>query len=59
MARRVLMATATSGEPKLIIADEPTPGIHPEVLADTMKQFREMADRGQASYGLPMTLLRH
>nr|WP_154892739.1 ABC transporter ATP-binding protein [Paenibacillus xylanexedens] len=46
MARRVLMATATSGEPKLIIADEPTPGIHPEVLADTMKQFREMADRG-------------
>ncbi|WP_340015933.1 ABC transporter ATP-binding protein [Paenibacillus sp. FSL K6-1318] len=46
MARRVLMATATSGQPKLIIADEPTPGIHPEVLAETMKQFRELANQG-------------
>ncbi|MGF9697452.1 ABC transporter ATP-binding protein [Paenibacillus sp. MABNR03] len=46
MARRVLMATATSGEPKLIIADEPTPGIHPEVLAETMRQFRKLADQG-------------
>ncbi|WP_145320876.1 ABC transporter ATP-binding protein [Paenibacillus xylanexedens] len=46
MARRVLMATATTGQPKLIIADEPTPGIHPEVLAETMKQFRELADQG-------------
>ncbi|QOS77255.1 ABC transporter ATP-binding protein [Paenibacillus sp. JNUCC31] len=46
MARRVLMATATSGAPKLIIADEPTPGIHPEVLAETMKQFRQLADEG-------------
>ncbi|WP_405155523.1 oligopeptide/dipeptide ABC transporter ATP-binding protein [Paenibacillus sp. FSL K6-0108] len=46
MARRVLMATATSGEPKLIIADEPTPGIHPEVLAETMKHFRQLANEG-------------
>ncbi|WP_338591580.1 ABC transporter ATP-binding protein [Paenibacillus sp. Y5S-9] len=46
MARRVLMATATSGQPKLIIADEPTPGIHPEVLAETMRQFRELANDG-------------
>ncbi|PQP83059.1 peptide ABC transporter ATP-binding protein [Paenibacillus sp. PCH8] len=46
MARRVLMATATSGQPKLIIADEPTPGIHPEVLAETMKQFRQLANEG-------------
>lgn len=46
MARRVLMATATTGQPKLIIADEPTPGIHPEVLAETMKQFRKLADQG-------------
>ncbi|WP_366346383.1 ABC transporter ATP-binding protein [Paenibacillus amylolyticus] len=46
MARRVLMATATSGQPKLIIADEPTPGIHPEVLAETMKQFRKLANEG-------------
>ncbi|WP_336759115.1 ABC transporter ATP-binding protein [Paenibacillus sp. USHLN196] len=46
MARRVLMATATTVQPKLIIADEPTPGIHPEVLAETMKQFRELADQG-------------
>ncbi|MGC5776740.1 oligopeptide/dipeptide ABC transporter ATP-binding protein [Paenibacillus pabuli] len=46
MARRVLMATATSGAPKLIIADEPTPGIHPEVLAETMKQFRQLANEG-------------
>lgn len=40
------MATATSGQPKLIIADEPTPGIHPEVLAETMRQFRQLADQG-------------
>ncbi|MGO4730968.1 oligopeptide/dipeptide ABC transporter ATP-binding protein [Paenibacillus sp. 2KB_22] len=46
MARRVLMATATSGQPKLIIADEPTPGIHPEVLDETMRQFRELANQG-------------
>ncbi|SHN81208.1 peptide/nickel transport system ATP-binding protein [Paenibacillus sp. ov031] len=46
MARRVLMATATSGAPKLIIADEPTPGIHPEVLAETMKHFRQLANEG-------------
>lgn len=48
MARRVLMATATVGEADLIIADEPTPGLHPEVVRESLSHLREMADRGKS-----------
>ncbi|WZL73302.1 ABC transporter ATP-binding protein [Clostridiaceae bacterium 35-E11] len=46
MARRVLVSTAVVGGPKLIIADEPTPGLHPQVVEETLKHLRELADEG-------------
>ncbi len=48
MARRVLIAAATVGGAELIIADEPTPGLHPEVVAETLQHLRELADEGRA-----------
>lgn len=46
MARRVLLATAVSSGARLIIADEPTPGLHPRVVAETTRHLRELADEG-------------
>ncbi len=46
MARRVLGATATIGHPRLVIADEPTPGLHEAVVAETLAGLRCMADGG-------------
>jgi peptide/nickel transport system ATP-binding protein len=48
MARRVLISTALVGDPKLIIADEPTPGLSAELAKGTFAHFREMADNGVA-----------
>lgn len=48
MARRVLVASAVVGGAKLIIADEPTPGLHPEVVKETLRHLREIADEGCA-----------
>ena len=48
MARRVLLATATVGNADLIIADEPTPGLHPEAVRETLAHLRELADEGKA-----------
>ena len=46
MARRVLIATAVMNEAKLIIADEPTPGLNLELAIETLNNFREIADSG-------------
>ena len=46
MARRVLIATAVMNEAKLIIADEPTPGLNLELAMETLNNFREIADNG-------------
>ena len=48
MARGVLTATATVGQPLLVLADEPTPGLHPAVVAETLARLRAMADDGAA-----------
>ena len=48
MARRVLVSTAVIGGAKVIIADEPTPGLSPELAETTMGQFRGLADAGAA-----------
>ncbi len=48
MARRVLVASAVIGEAGLIIADEPTPGLHPEIAEETVRHFRRLADEGRA-----------
>ena len=46
VTRRVLVSTAMMGEPKLVIADEPTPGLHIKMVRRVMEHFRELADRG-------------
>ena len=46
MARRVLVSSAVMGSPKLIIADEPTPGLSLDMAMDTMQHFRKLADAG-------------
>lgn len=47
MARRVLTSTATIGTAELVIADEPTPGLHPDVVRETLRHLRELADAGR------------
>ena len=46
MARRVLISTAVMENAKLIIADEPTPGLDLEMAMETLRNFRELADQG-------------
>lgn len=46
MARRVLLTTAMMENPRLLIADEPTPGLHLEAAKKAMSHFREFADKG-------------
>ena len=45
MARRVLVSSALMEMPRLIVADEPTPGLSVDMAMDTLKHFREIADR--------------
>ena len=47
MARRVLTATAAIGCANLIIADEPTPGLHPDAVTETLSHLRQLADEGR------------
>ena len=47
MARRVLVATAVISGADLVIADEPTPGLHPAVVRETLSHLRELADEGK------------
>lgn len=46
MARRVLLSCALVNEPKLIIADEPTPGLDLDLAVKAMGDFRAFADAG-------------
>ena len=46
MARRVLISTAITSGANLIIADEPTPGMHESVVEETLKSFKSMAEKG-------------
>lgn len=46
MNRRVLISTALIEEPKLVIADEPTPGLDLAMAKRAMSHFRELADMG-------------
>lgn len=47
MIRRVLLSTALMGNPELIIADEPTPGMDLALAKRSMKDFRDFADEGK------------
>lgn len=48
MARKVLLCTALASDSKVIIADEPTPGLDEASLNEVLKDFREIADSGCA-----------
>lgn len=48
MTRRVMISTALIETPKLVIADEPTPGLDPELARKAMEDFRQLADMGAA-----------
>lgn len=48
MARRVLIATAVTIAPKLIVADEPTPGLTVALATETLNHFKELAENGAA-----------
>ncbi|MEG1781378.1 MAG: ABC transporter ATP-binding protein [Clostridium sp.] len=46
MARRVLIAAALMENPKLVIADEPTPGLDLHTARRVMGHFKEMTETG-------------
>nr|WP_202893567.1 ATP-binding cassette domain-containing protein [Kribbella italica] len=48
MIRRVLLTMATLGDPHLILADEPTPGLPREDVSAVLQEFRALADDGRA-----------
>ena len=43
----MLLTSALMGDPDLIIADEPTPGMDLELAKQSMADFREFADTGK------------
>lgn len=46
MLRRVLFATSVTETMRLLIADEPTPGLHPAALQEVLSHLRSLADGG-------------
>lgn len=47
MARRLLFSTAVIADASLVIADEPTPGMHVSQAREALKILRELADGGK------------
>lgn len=47
MARSVLVSTAILQNPKLVIADEPTPGLDDAAIKETINNIKQMADEGR------------
>ena len=47
MTRRVLLTSALMGNPELIIADEPTPGMDLALARKSMEDFRAFANEGK------------
>ena len=47
MARRVLFSTAIVTGARLVIADEPTPGMHIDQALEALSMLRELADSGK------------
>ena len=46
MARRVLVSTALLSDPKLVVADEPTPGLDEKTVKETLNHFKHMKEEG-------------
>jgi peptide/nickel transport system ATP-binding protein len=47
MARRVLVALKAIGQANLVIADEPTSSLNPELIEQTLNHLRELASAGK------------
>ena len=47
MARKVLLSTALVGDPNLLIADEPTPGLDAKSVAETIEDIKNLKDHGK------------
>lgn len=46
MLRRVSLATTVGHGCRLLVADEPTPGLHPEAVGEVLDYFRELREAG-------------
>ena len=47
MARKVLLSTALIGNPKLLIADEPTPGLDKKSVEETIRDIKNLKENGK------------
>lgn len=47
MARKVLLSTALIGDPKLLIADEPTPGLDSQSVKETIEDIKNLRENGK------------
>lgn len=47
MARKVLLSTALIGDPKLLIADEPTPGLDKKSVEETINDIKNLKENGK------------
>ena len=47
MARKVLLSTALVGDPTLLIADEPTPGLDAKSVAETIEDIKNLKEQGK------------
>ncbi len=48
MARRILISTAVTSDAKVILADEPTPGLSDDLARETMENFKALTGEGRA-----------
>ena len=47
MARKVLLSTALIGNPNLLIADEPTPGLDRKSVEETIEDIKNLKENGK------------
>ena len=47
MARKVLLSTALIGNPNLLIADEPTPGLYKKSVEETVEDIKKLKENGR------------
>lgn len=47
MARKVLLSTALIGDPNLLIADEPTPGLDKKSVEETIEDIKKLKEKGR------------
>lgn len=47
MTRRVMVSTAVLSNASLLVADEPTPGLHEDIVDETLRHLKELADQGK------------